>query len=122
VLGSSFTNPNSELWSYRIENYLLQILEVTSPGTLFAFSTMFRNLDPVDIIVWRPAGVLSANTSASRMYSVLWKITVTASSILNEEFVSVEIVALRPVHTVYMLWTGLYSIYSSMVISLFNCS
>jgi hypothetical protein len=70
---------------FDVSRYLLQILEVTSPGTLFAFSMVFQALVPVDIMVWRPVSdVLYTN-----MYELIWKMTVSASQLNNTEFVSI---------------------------------
>jgi hypothetical protein len=81
-LGSSVLPTGRNFSTYSVNGYLLQILEVTSSGTLFAFSMVFQDLVPVDVMVWRP------NQDLANAYELIWKMTVSASQVNSPEFVS----------------------------------
>jgi hypothetical protein len=73
-------SPQSE---YEVENdvsdYVVQIVQIKTSGTLFAMSAVFNNTAPVTVILWRPFGVF---------HQVVWKMTVTPSSLNTTEYVS----------------------------------
>jgi hypothetical protein len=62
-----------------VSGYVLQIVQIRTSGTLFAMSAVFNNTAPVTVILWRPLGIL---------HQVVWKMTVTPSSLNTTEYVS----------------------------------